>query len=196
MDVFAPDSAKNNSFIVQNTSPQVKTISIFNYPINYGQLRDLMKIPGVSGGDISSSLSKGQLNYKIRCNDIHIVYSDIELIQFSSTQLAFLQAAGIQNGLQITSDQMSVIWLQDVMLNGVVDGYNLTYTIPSGTWLQQGTYKIVVYKNGVKQVAGDDFIIGQSVPGNGYDTVIFNVAPTIHPSPPDVITADYYVDNT
>ena len=197
MDIFAPYAKINGCFIVKNVSPQIKTIFIFNYPINYLAERDLLDIPGVSEQDIRASLLKGVINHKIRSGDIEIICSDIDLLQFNSNQKTFLQAAGVINGLSIGSDQLSVIEMQDIMLDGAVDGYNLIYTIPSGTWIQQAPYKIIVYKNGVKQVAGDDFTIQESGgSGTGYDTVIFTVAPTVHPSPIDIITADYYMVNT
>jgi hypothetical protein len=99
MDSFAPYYKINGCFIVQNTSPQVKTISIFTYPINYMQTRDLLQIPGVAESDIRASLLKGELNHKIRANDIIVVCSDIDLLQFNANQKAFLQSAGIVNGL-------------------------------------------------------------------------------------------------
>jgi hypothetical protein len=64
MDDFAPGRKECGQFIVRNISPQVKTINIFNYPINYGYTRDLLEIPGVSEGDIKSALMKGQIRHK------------------------------------------------------------------------------------------------------------------------------------
>jgi hypothetical protein len=61
MDIFAPGRKRNTSFIVRNISPQNKTINIFQYPINMDQTRDLLAIPGVSDGDIRSSLLKGEV---------------------------------------------------------------------------------------------------------------------------------------
>lgn len=99
MDSFAPYLKINGCFIVLNTSPQVKTIKIFQYPINYGQTRDLLMIPGVAEQDIRASLLKGELNHKIRARDIVVVCSDVALIQFNAKQKLFLQGAGIVNGL-------------------------------------------------------------------------------------------------
>lgn len=197
MDVFAPYYKINGCFIVQNTSPQIKTIKIFNYPINYGTTRDLLQIPGVAEQDIRASLLKGELQHKILAKDIEVICSDIDLLQFNLAQRAFLQSAGIVNGMQTTSDQSAVIEQQDIQLVGTVDGVNTIYTIPSGTWIQTPPYKIIVYKNGVKQVLGDDYTIAESGGfGTGYDTVIFNIPPTVVPAPVDVMTADYYANNT
>lgn len=103
MDVFAPFYKINGCFVVLNTSPQIKTISIFQYPINYGQTRDLLQIPGVAEQDIRASLLKGELNHKIRANDIIVICSDIDLLQFNAAQKAFLQGAGIVNGLSVNA---------------------------------------------------------------------------------------------
>lgn len=195
MDDFAPGYPQSGVFIVQNVSPQVKTISIFQYPINYLQTRNLFLIPGVGGDDIRESLNKGELNFKIRAKDIIILESNLDLLQFDDTQRAFLQAAGITVGLQVGSDQLLVLEQQDIQLVGPVNGTNTTYTIPSGTWIQSAPYKIIVYKNGVKQVLNDDYMIAQSIMGAGYDTVIMTVPPAAVPSPPDIITADYYISN-
>jgi hypothetical protein len=102
MDIFAPGTKVNGCFIVLNTAPQIKTISIFNYPINYLCTRDLIQIPGVSESSIRASLLKGVLREKIRNNDIIVLCSDIDLLQFNAAQLAFLQGAGIVNGLTVS----------------------------------------------------------------------------------------------
>lgn len=99
MNNFAPYPSINGCFIVLNTSPQIKVIKIFNYPILYHTTRDLLKIPGVDESDIRGSLLKGELNHKIRANDIMIMCSDIDLLQFNETQKQFLLNAGIVNGL-------------------------------------------------------------------------------------------------
>lgn len=99
MDDFAPFLKINGCFIVLNVSPQVKTISIFKYPINYQCTRDILQIPGVSEADIRASLLKGELQHKIRAKDIIVVCSDIDLLQFNMDQRAFLMGAGITNGL-------------------------------------------------------------------------------------------------
>ena len=104
MDVFAPFLKINGCFIVLNISPQVKTIRIFDYPIPYGRIRDLLQIPGVAEGDIRASLLKGELNHKIRSDDIIIICSDIDLTQYNTAQKQFLMAAGVVNGLGSSGD--------------------------------------------------------------------------------------------
>lgn len=107
MDNFASYLKINGCFIVQNISPQVKTIKIFNYPINYMDSRDLLQIPGVGENDIRASLLKGEVNHKIRAGDIRIICSDIDLLQFNSNQKMFLQMAGVIKGLEIDVDNIT-----------------------------------------------------------------------------------------
>jgi hypothetical protein len=198
MDEFAPYLKRNGTFVVKNVTPdQNKTIKIFNYPILYNQTRDLLQIPGVAEQDIRASLLKGELRHKILAQDIVVISSDIDLLQFNAAQKQFLQSAGIITGLQVSSSNLDVLRKEDIQLVGTVDNINTVFIIPSGKFLQNSTYKIIVYKNGVKQLYLDDYFIAESGgPGTGYDTVIFSVAPTTVPSPVDVITADYYLSNT
>jgi hypothetical protein len=195
---FAPKGGpNNNTFVVQNTDAQQRTLFIFLAPINYGGTRDLMKLPGIGPDDIKASLIKGELFRKISYGQITVLASNIDLLQFSNAQLIFLQNAGIATGLQISAAQMIVNEQVDIQLVGTVDGVNTTFMIPSGTWIQSPPlYKIIVYKNGVKQVLNDDYMIAESIPGNGYDTVIFAVPPSPTPAPPDIMTADYWINNS
>jgi hypothetical protein len=43
MDIFAAGQKRFSAFVVRNISPQNKTITIFQYPINMWQTRDLSK---------------------------------------------------------------------------------------------------------------------------------------------------------
>jgi hypothetical protein len=198
VDQFAPYQKRYGCFIVRNITPdRNKTIKIFTYPINFNCTRDLLQIPGVSEQDIRASLLKGELRHKILARDIVVECSDIDLLQFNLDQKAFLQDAGIVNGLQVTSENLSVLKKEDIQLLGAVDDSNTVFTIPFGKFIQNVLYKIIVYKNGVKQFFLDDYFIAESGgPGSGYDTVIFVEPPTTTPPPDDIITADYYLDNT
>lgn len=197
MDVFAPYPKKNGCFIVRNVTPdRRKTIKIFQYPILFNETRDILQIPGVAENDIRASLLKGELRHKILAKDIIVECSDIDLLQFNDDQKQFLLDAGIIKGLQVESSNMNVIRKEDIQLIGNVDDSNTVFYIPSGTFIQDSTYKIIVYKNGVKQLYLDDYFIAESGgPGSGYNTVILSVPPTITPLPVDVITADYYIYN-
>lgn len=196
MNDFAPFNKKFGCFIVRNiNTDRNRTIKIFNYPILYNTSRDLLAIPGVSESDIRASLLKGELKTKLEAREIIVECSDIDLLQFNDDQRAFLENAGINKGLQVTSDNFQILKKEDVILIGNVDGVNTIFMTPT-TFLYEGDYKIIVYKNGVKQLYVDDYFISESGGvGTGYDTVILSVAPTLIPSPADVITADYYITN-
>jgi hypothetical protein len=197
MDEFAPGRNECGMFIVRNISLQKKTINIFNYPINLGCTRDLLQIPGVSESDIKSALMKGQIRHKFKTKDIELVFSNIDLLQFNDCGIQYLEGYGFTTGILITNNQLAIIEQQDIQLVGLVNNVNTIFTIPSGTWIQVPPYKIIVYKNGVKQVLGDDYTIAESGgPGTGYDTVILAIPPETIPAPIDVITADYYITNT
>lgn len=106
MDSFAPGRNECGQFIVRNISPQKKTIMIFNYPINLGQTRDLLKIPGVSEGDIKSALMKGQIRNKFRVGDIELVYSNIDLLQFNDCGIQYLEGFGFTTGVLVGYNQL------------------------------------------------------------------------------------------
>lgn len=78
-----------------------KVLSIFHYPINPGEARDLLQIPGVQESDIRSSLLKGELRHKFLCGDIELVSSNVDLLQFSDNQRAWLKSYGFQEGVEI-----------------------------------------------------------------------------------------------
>jgi len=104
---FAPGSHNPNCFIVKNITTEPKTIMIFNYPINPGCTRDLLRIPGVAESDIRSALLKGEIKHKILTGDITVLCSDVDLLQFNNTQKAFLESAGIENGLEVGTGQIT-----------------------------------------------------------------------------------------
>lgn len=190
MDVFAYRPLTNGSFIVRNVSPQVKTIKIFNYPIPYGRARNLLRIPGIGEQDIRVSLLKGELQYKIMAQDIVIISSDVDLIQFNEAQKTFLTNAGISSGMQVAADQLSssIIEQQDIVLNGNIDSSNTIFTIPTGFFVYlPPNYKIIVYLNGIKQAINNDYVLGSF--DNGYRSIIM----TFPPDPGDIITADYFL---
>lgn len=179
---FAPYLKMNGCFIVRNVSPyENKTIKIFHYPINWGETRDILQIPGVDESDIRGSLLKGELNHKIRASDIVVVCSDIDLLQFNDNHKKFLQNAGIINGLELDSGSGSVItdipylFKNEIPLIGSVDGVNRIFNTPDK--FIQGTYfgnifKIFVTHNGHILFEGIDYVVSESGgPGTGFDTI-------------------------
>jgi len=122
---FAPGSRNPQCFVVQNITTEPKTIMIFNYPINPGCTRDLLRIPGVAEDDIRSALLKGEIKHKLLTGDITVICSDIDLLQFNTTQLAFLQGAGIVNGLQIGYEELDG-YVQNIIEQGGGGGGGIT----------------------------------------------------------------------
>src|SRR5208282_3006118 len=107
MDDFAPGKNECGQFVVRNTSPQKKTIFFFaGWPINLGCTRDLLKIPGVSEGDIKSSLMKGEIRNKLKNGDIELVFSNIDLLQFNDCGIQYLQGYGFTTGVLVGYDQL------------------------------------------------------------------------------------------
>lgn len=106
MNVFAPNQPQCGQFVVRNTSPQKKTIFIFNYPINLYETRDLLKIPGIYEAEIKSSLMKGTLRRKFLNGDIELVISNIDLLQFTDCGIQYLEGYGFTTGVTIGYNQL------------------------------------------------------------------------------------------
>lgn len=197
MDDFAPYLKINGCFIVMNTSPQVKTIKIFNYPILYHTTRDLLQIPGVAEQDIRASLLKGELQHKIRAQDIIVICSDIDLLQFNNNQKAFLQSAGIVNGLDVTAGSLLYKWVEEINLTGVKNSNNRTFTTPdkflNGMFVDGSQFHIHVKHNGKDLYEGIDYTISESGgPGTGYDTIYISA---FAPKSKCLLKATYAVKN-
>lgn len=197
MDSFAPGTKVNGCFIVYNTAPQIKTINIFTYPINYHCFRDLIQIPGVSESSIRASLLKGELRYKIRAKDIIVVCSDIDLLQFDKAQKAFLQSAGIGSGLSVTTSPYPFLFKQDQPLIGIQDTSNRQYFIPTpdkfltGEQSDGSVFSIFITFNGLKQEEGIDYVISESGgAGTGFDTITFI---NKSPKPNTLLRASYVI---
>lgn len=201
MDEFAPYLKKYGCFIVKNVSPdQNKTIKIFNYPIAYGKSRDLLQIPGVAEADIRASLLKGELRHKILASEVIVTCSDIDLLQFNLSQKAFLQSAGIVNGLDAGGGGgVSIIpflFKQNIHLLGTLDGINRVFTTPD-KFIQGALYgnsfSIMVFHNGQELVPNTDFTVSESGgAGTGYDTITFI---SFTPSTNSVLIATYVTPN-
>lgn len=202
MNVFAPGTNECGQFIVRNISPQKKCIMIFNYPINLGCTRDLLKIPGVFDTEIKSALMKGQLRNKFRVGDIELVYSNIDLLQFNDCGINYLEGYGFTTGVQVGYDQLdgyvqgllaqgggggnsNYLLQQKIAVIGMKNGTNRTFYTPdkflNGSYM--GNYfQISVEHNGKELYENVDYTIAESDgPGTGYDTInIFSFSPVSH----------------
>lgn len=205
MNSFAPYTKECGVFIVQNVSPQIKTINIFNYPINYLDTRDLMAIPGVGEDEIRVSLLKGELNHKFRALDVELIECNIDLLQFNSCQLDQLAEWGITTGTQVGIDQLDgyvqsllgsggggggtttqYLWREEIQLIGMKNASNRTFYTPdkflNGVFTTGDNFHIHVKHNGKDLYEGIDYSIAESGgPGTGYDTIyIKSIVPNAH----------------
>ena len=195
MDVFAPFSKNPQCFIVHNISEPKKTIKIFNYPILHGYSRDLLRIPGVSESSIRASLLKGELKHKILANEIYVLCSDIDLLQFNEEQKQFLIDAGIMNGIEVNgSGNLNYTFRDNIKLIGAVDGINKTFYTPekfiNGNF-SGNTFHIKVRHNGKELYENIDYTIGESGgAGTGYDMInLYAFAPNQN----SILYCDYVV---
>lgn len=191
---FAPFLKYHTAFIVRNVTPiDNKVIRIFNYPIMYQETRDLLQIPGVAESDIRASLLKGEILHKFLAKDIAIVFSNIDLLQFSDKQRAWLYSLGFNEGVQVGYDELDgyvqsiinqggggtipYLLKQRIMLNGPIDGINRTFTVPTPDKFLDGSYfgnifHIYITHNGNALKLGTNFTISESGgSGTGYDTI-------------------------
>lgn len=128
MNEFANYKKRTTCFTVKNIV-QNKIVRIFTYPINPGETRDLLTIPGVAEADIRSSLLKGELLRKLLAKEIVVVCSDIDLLQFNDEQKAFLQESGIIEGLEVapTTSDLDLKKLLFYVNEGPVEGFSVGY---------------------------------------------------------------------
>lgn len=92
-NTFANSSPDTTTFVIKNKSK--KAIIIFGIKINPGISYDLMQIPGISEHDIRSSIVKGDLNRKLKANQIEIIDVNIDLYTNDDQLGNFLASKGI-----------------------------------------------------------------------------------------------------
>lgn len=164
---------------------------IFHYPINAGCERDLLQIPGVQESDIRASLLKGELRHKFLCGDIELVSSNIDLLQFSDKERAWLQSFGFTEGVSVGYDELDgyvqtllaqqasggigYLWREKIALIGLKDGINRMFFTPdkflNGSYLNN-VFHLTVEHNGKELYENIDYTISESAgPGTGYDTI-------------------------
>lgn len=191
----------NTKFVVRNIAPQGKRIRIFQYPINNGETRDLLAIPAVSEADIRHSLLKGELAVKIKYGELEIVDSDIDLLQFNAEQKSFLENAGVNKGLAVTSAQggaltdeqhqtlRQLIHLADGV-GGPMEGFTsgaYRETLPAGDafptdiiwWESSAKLKKLVEKNITRNEDQEPTIIAWKVYDTDGSTILSTITDTI-----------------
>lgn len=191
---FAPYLKYNTHFIVKNVTPdERKDIRIFHYPIPYLGTRDILQIPGVSESDIRASLLKGEILHKFLAKDIQIISSNIDLLQFSDKQRAWLFSLGFTEGVQVGWDELDgytqgqinsggsatipYLWRENIDLIGLQNGVNRQFFTPDlfldGSYLGN-EFNISVYHNGRKMARDLEYTVSESGGlGTGFNTVNF-----------------------
>src|SRR4030067_1377185 len=96
-------------FVVKNIAPHNKTVRAFQCPIRNGATKDLLFIPGISEADIRHSLLKGELLLKLKFNELIIVDTNIDLLQFDLSQKEFLIAHGANGGLEVVGTGSAIL---------------------------------------------------------------------------------------
>lgn len=203
-DSFAPYLKKHGCFIVLNIShlnqehgpERKKVVKIFHYPILPNQSRDLLAIPGVSEADIRASLLKGEIRHKLLAQDITVICSDIDLLQFNDDQKLFLQQSGIIKGLEITTvvGTLNYTFRDEIPLIGVKNGTNRTFFTPekfiNGPYFGN-SFHIHVKHNGKDEYEGIDYRVDESGGiGTGFDMITFiSKTPNSH----SILIASYVV---
>jgi hypothetical protein len=177
-----------------------KTVRIFGVPIPVDTEYDLLSIPEVSEADIRHSLLKGTLMIKIATEEIRVVDSNIDLLQFDDCQKAFLQNAGITIGLEVNGGGGNVdyLWRQGIALTGIANGANRVFFLPAPDKALIGTFEdnefdLEVFHNGRRLIRNIDYIASESGGiGTGFDTVEIIA---FVPSKKSKLVANYTVEN-
>ncbi len=181
-------------FIVRNIAPSKKDLSVFTYPIRYGQTRDLMLIPFLSEADIRNSLLKGELLIKFKAKELVVTSSNIDLLQFDDCQRDFLESIGITIGISILPGDLPYAFKDNITLIGPLDNVNRTFTTPHvfiNGFLGDNEFKIQVDHNGRHLIEEIDYTISESGgPGTGFDTVTLI---TLTPTPTSKLTCNYTI---
>jgi hypothetical protein len=188
-------------FKVENISIDKRRLKLFNYPIAYGGIRDLMEIPFVSEADIRHSLLKGELKVKILAKEIRVVDSNIDLLQFDDCQKQFLMDAGVIKGLEVDGyilAELPYIFKQNVELIGAKDNVNRVFTVLPGDKFINGIFdsndfRIIINHNGRRLIQNIDYLIYESGGiGTGFDTIQLI---SLVPNASSKLIADYVIKN-
>lgn len=75
------------------------------------------------------------------------------------------------------------------VLTGTIDGVNKVFTTSDKFVMEFGGAQVMVHVNGVRQKFTDDYSVSESIPGAGFDTITFLIAP----KPGDNLLADYEI---
>ncbi len=189
--------APSTKFVVRNIAPNNKTVRIFNTPIRNRDVYDLLSVPDISEADIRHSLLKGELLIKFRNQELFVIDSDIDLLQFNDEHKAFLQSIGITKGLEVTGTGTARAFLHKVgvALLGAKNDSNRMFTTPD-IFLNEDVggdlLTISIFHDGNRLVEDDEYVLAESGgAGTGFDTAVLI---TFKPKPKSTLIANYFTD--
>jgi hypothetical protein len=189
----------DTKFVVKNIAPAGKRIKVFNYPIVNGGERDLLAIPEISEATIRHSLLKGELVNKLRCGELIVIDSNIDLLQFDECHKAFLESVGVNDGLEVETGggtgTIPFLFKQGIELIGIKNSSNRVFTTPeafiNGTF-GSNIFRILLRHNGRVLVLGIDYTVSESGGiGTGFDTITFI---SFKPKSKSELFADYVIE--
>lgn len=184
------------SFVVKNIAPFNKTLRVFRTPIRNGATYDLLNVPDVSEAVIRHSLLKGELRQRFLQQELYVVESDIDLLQFNECHKTWLQSIGITKGLEVTgTGSIPFLFIQGVELIGVKNGTNRVFTTPddfiNGSF-GGNDFRVLLRHNGRVLVPDLDFVVSESGGvGTGFDTITLL---TFAPNKKSELYADYVTE--
>ena len=183
-------------FVVKNIAPGGKRVRIFQQPIHNGDTRDLMETDFVSEADIRHSLLKGELAVKLRNQEIIVVDSNIDLLQFDPCHKAFLERVGITNGLEVTAGAAKTFLHKvGVELIGVKNSANRFYATPDNFLnadVGGDLFTISIFHDGNRLVETKEYVLSESGGvGTGFDTIEIIA---FKPKSKSTLIANYFVD--
>ena len=104
---------EDSKFVIKNVTN--KTIKIFGFKIAQNRSIDLMSLSYISEADIKHSLLKGDLQNKINLGEIEVTESNINLVQYNTNFIRYMQSAGLSTGLRDSGpDEMIITNLIDL----------------------------------------------------------------------------------
>ncbi len=188
----------DTKFVVKNIAPFGKRIRIFNYPIVNGGERDLMTIPEISEATIRHSLLKGELVNKLRAQEIIVIDSNIDLLQFDPCHKRFLESVGVKDGLEVEGTggitEIPFLFKQSVELIGPKNNINRTFTTPdkfiNGSF-GNNEFRILLRHNGRVLIPHEFSLSESGGAGTGFDTITIV---TFTPKPTSELYADYVTE--
>ena len=189
--------APSTKFVVRNIAPNKKTVRVFNTPIRNRDTYDLLSVPDISEANIRHSLLKGELRIKFLCQELFVVDSDIDLLQFNDEHKAFLQSIGITKGLEVTGTGTARAFLHkvNVSLLGVLDGSNRIFTTPDIFFnedLSGDLLTISIFHDGNRLTEDEEYLLSESGGvGTGFDTITFIA---FKPKAKSKIRVNYFTD--